>query len=169
VVAIGPDQNAERFGPMPPNVRLEHYVPQPLLLPHCTLFITHAGFNSVKESLISGIPMVVIPITADQPYCADRCAALGVAQVITSKQRTPQAVRAATLQVLGDPAYRTNALEFQRQMLALPGYEHMIELLEGLLRQFASAHRHLQAALEIDHTALSNAVSRAVGSATIAL
>src|SRR5439155_120435 len=73
VVAIGPDQDPARFGTVPRNVRLEHYVPQPALLPLCDLFITHAGFNSVKESLISGVPMVAIPITADQPYCAGRC------------------------------------------------------------------------------------------------
>jgi MGT family glycosyltransferase len=132
VVAIGPDQDLDRFGTVPPNVRLEHYVPQPALLPHCALFVTHAGFNSVKESLISGVPMVAIPITADQPYCAQRAMSLGMARVITPDQRTPEAVRAATLGVLGDPAYRVKAADFRGQMLALPGPDRMVELLEGL-------------------------------------
>jgi UDP:flavonoid glycosyltransferase YjiC (YdhE family) len=134
IVAVGPDQDPARFGTVPPNVRLERYVAQPELLPRCDAFVTHAGFNSVKESLISGVPMVAIPITADQPYCAQRSAALGVARVVPPDQRTPDAVRAATLDVLGDPDYRTNAMSFREQMLALPGPEEMAELLEGLVR-----------------------------------
>jgi UDP:flavonoid glycosyltransferase YjiC (YdhE family) len=132
IVAIGPDQDRARFGTVPPNVRLEHYVPQPSLLPHCDLFITHGGFNSVKESLISGVPMVVVPISADQPYCAERCAALGVARVVPPDQRTPDMVRGATLEVLRDPSYRANAARFRDQMMALPGPDRMIELLEAL-------------------------------------
>jgi hypothetical protein len=132
VVSIGPDQDPARFGTVPPHVRLEPYVPQALLLPHCDVFVTHGGFNSVKESLISGVPMVVIPITADQPYCAERCASLGAAQAIKPEQRTPDAVREATLQVLADPSYRAKALGFREQMVALPGPDHLVELLEGL-------------------------------------
>jgi UDP:flavonoid glycosyltransferase YjiC (YdhE family) len=135
VVAIGPDQDLDRFGTVPPNVRLEHYVPQPALLPHCALFVTHAGFNSVKESLISGVPMVAIPITADQPYCAGRCESLGVGRVVAPDQRTPEAVREAAMEVLGNPTYRAKAVAFQQQMLALPGHDHMVKLLEGLVVQ----------------------------------
>ena len=148
VVSIGSDQNPARFGPMPPNVRLERYVPQPLLLPHCAAFVTHAGFNSVKESMIAGIPMVAIPITADQPYCAGRCAALGVAEVIAPDRRKPDVVRAATLRVLGNSSYQANAIEFQRQMLALPGHDRMVELLEGLLPQ-ALYHPRMRVAGDI--------------------
>jgi UDP:flavonoid glycosyltransferase YjiC (YdhE family) len=130
VVAIGPDQDPARFGTVPANVRLEPYVPQAMLLPRCDLFITHGGFNSVKESLISGVPMVVIPITADQPYCAERCASLGAARVIPINGRTPDAVRGAALEVLSDPSYRANAERFRDQMVALPGPDRMVELLE---------------------------------------
>jgi MGT family glycosyltransferase len=131
-VAIGPDQDPARFGTTPPNVRLEPYVPQPSLLPHCDLFITHGGFNSVKESLISAVPMVVLPITADQPYCAERCASLGVARVVPPDGRTRDAVREATLDVLGSASYRASARGFRDQMLALPGPDPMIKLLEAL-------------------------------------
>jgi UDP:flavonoid glycosyltransferase YjiC (YdhE family) len=132
VVAIGTDQDPARFGALPANVRLEHYVPQAQLLPHCAAFVTHGGFNSIKESLIAGVPMVVVPITADQPYCAQRTAALGVADVIGPDQRTPQRVREATRKVLDTDSYRSNALAFRDQMLALPGFDHAVELLERL-------------------------------------
>jgi UDP:flavonoid glycosyltransferase YjiC (YdhE family) len=35
-------------------------------------------------------------------------------------------------QVLAEPSYRTNARAFQAEMMALPGPEEMVELLESL-------------------------------------
>jgi MGT family glycosyltransferase len=132
VVAIGRDVGAARFGPLPANVRLEAYVPQPLLLPACAVFVTHGGFNSVKEALRAGVPMVVVPITADQPYSAERCAALGVGRVIPPSARHAASIGAAVEDVLRDPRYRAKANELRTQMASLPGPEHVIEPLERL-------------------------------------
>jgi MGT family glycosyltransferase len=132
IVAIGRDQDPDRFGPQPSHVRLEAYVAQPHLLPHCDALITHGGFNSVKEALIEGVPMVVVPISADQPYSAERCADLGLARTVAPDHRTPGAIRDALREVLADPSYRANARAFQAEMMALPPPEHMVELLEAL-------------------------------------
>jgi MGT family glycosyltransferase len=139
VVAIGRDVDPERFGPQPPHVRLEPYVPQPLLLPRCDAFVTHGGFNSVKEALILGVPMVVVPITADQPYSAARCAALGVGRSIPAEDRSPGAIREAVLAVLADPSYRASARDLQAEMAALPGLEAVVELLEEIQHHTANA------------------------------
>ncbi len=132
VVAIGRDEDPGRFGPQPDHVRLEAYVPQPLVLPRCDALITHGGFNSVKEALSAGVPMVVVPISADQPYSAERCAALGVARVVGPGERTPEAIRGAVLEVLAEPRHREAARAFSAEMAALPGPEPMVELLERL-------------------------------------
>src|SRR5581483_10200708 len=39
VVTVGRDQDPAQFGPQPPHVRIERYVPQTLLLPHCDLVL----------------------------------------------------------------------------------------------------------------------------------
>jgi UDP:flavonoid glycosyltransferase YjiC (YdhE family) len=135
VVAVGFDQDAGRFGPQPPHVRLEPYLPLAALLPRCDLFITHGGFNSVKESLAAGVPMVVIPISADQPYSAQRCAALGVGVALGPDQRSPSDVRRAARTVLAERAYTRRAREMQRDMSALPGPQHAVALLEALYRR----------------------------------
>lgn len=135
VVAIGPDQDPARFGPQPANVRLEGYVAQPTLLEHCDVFVTHGGFNSVKESLAAGVPMVVVPITADQPYSAGRCEALGVGRVVRPADLSAGAVRSAVRQVLDDPAYRAAAARFRAEMAALPGPERIVDLLSSLAAQ----------------------------------
>ncbi len=134
VVATGFDQDPKRFGPQPHHVRLEPYLPLATLLPRCDLFITHGGFNSVKESLAAGVPMVVIPISADQPYSAARCAALGVGVALGPDDRTPSDVRRAARTLLADRAYTRRAREMQRDMAALPGPQQAVALLDALHR-----------------------------------
>jgi N-glycosyltransferase len=130
VVAIGHNGDPARFGELPDNVRLEAYVEQPLLLERCDAFVTHGGFNSVKEAAILGVPTVVVPITADQPYSAERSAALGIGRAIGPDSRTPEAVRDAVRDVLGTASYRENAKRFQAEMLALPGTDRLVSLIE---------------------------------------
>jgi MGT family glycosyltransferase len=135
ILTVGRDRNPDQFGPQPDNVRIERYIPQSLLLPHCDLVITHAGSSTVTAALSCGLPMVAIPIDADQPLNAQRCAALGVAQVIEYRQRTPEAIRHSVQTILGDPSYQRNAERIRDEMAALPGPEHAIALLERLARE----------------------------------
>lgn len=132
VLAIGSNQNPERFGARPPNVRIGRHLPPVQMLPRSDVFITHGGFNSVKEGLSAGVPLVVIPMTADQPDNAARCAALGLARVVSPHERTPETIRAAVREILRDHGYRDRAVRFQQEMLALPGPEHAVVLLERL-------------------------------------
>jgi UDP:flavonoid glycosyltransferase YjiC (YdhE family) len=149
VAAVGRDQDPARFGEQPSNVRIERYLPQTLLLPHADLFVSHGGFNSTKESLSVGTPMVVVPIAGDQPYTAERCAALRVARVIPPDARTPDRIKEAVRQVLGDPSFRTGAEALQRDMAALPDVTRAVELLEELVTQRQPLTRRVGAASPI--------------------
>ena len=140
IVAIGRNADPARFGSPPPNVRLVPYVDQPLLLERCDAFITHGGFNSVKEAAILGLPMVVVPITADQPYSAQRCTELGIGRAITAGNRTPEAIRDAVRDVLDDNEYRHKARAFQSEMASLPGREPLVRTLESTARAGATVH-----------------------------
>jgi MGT family glycosyltransferase len=120
------------FGPQPAQVYIERYIPQSLLLPHCDLVITHGGSGTVRDALSLGLPMVIIPVAADQHANAKRCVELGVAQVIEPGWRTPEAIREATRQVLENPRYRHNAERLRDEMEALPGLDYAVQLLEQL-------------------------------------
>lgn len=132
IVTIGRDRDPAGLGPQPANVHIERYIPQSLLLPHCDLVITHAGFSTVAAALGHGLPVVSIPIDADQPVNAQRCAALGVGVTVGPGRRTAGAIRDATRRVLGDPAYRRAAERVRGQIAALPGPEHAAALLVRL-------------------------------------
>jgi UDP:flavonoid glycosyltransferase YjiC (YdhE family) len=119
-------------GLQPAHVRIERYVPQSLLFPRCDLVITHGGTGTVLTALGHGLPMVLIPLAADQPDNARRCEALRVAMVIAPEERTPEAIRAAVQVVLGDPGFRRNAERLREEMARLPGPGQVVGWLERL-------------------------------------
>jgi len=137
IVGIGHQRDPADFGPQPSNVRIERYVDHGSLLPRCDVVLTHGGHGTLMACLSLGVPMVVLPVNADQPRNARRCADLGVARVVEPEERTPEAIRAATQAVLRDPSYRVNAQRVRDEIAAMPGLERAVELLERLARDKA--------------------------------
>lgn len=135
IATLGPNWDRSDFGEFPPHVHIEQYLPQSLLFPHCDLVLTHGGSGTVRTAIDHGLPMVIIPIAADMPENARRCAELGLAIAIPPNRCTPEALRGATWDVLHDPRYRGNAEQLRREMQALPGLEYSVELLERLVRE----------------------------------
>ena len=66
------------LGPLPPNVVVRPQVPQLAVLAHADAFVTHAGMNSVLESLSAGVPMLLAPRSREQRATSRRLARLGV-------------------------------------------------------------------------------------------
>jgi Erythromycin biosynthesis protein CIII-like, C-terminal domain len=128
------------YGPQPENVHIERYIPLSLLLPHCALAVTAGGSGSLVAALANGLPVVVVPVAADKPANAARCAALGLGRVVPPADLTPETVRQAVLSVLGDPAYRAAAQRMRAEIAALPGPKHAVALLEQLAVEWRGSH-----------------------------
>lgn len=120
VVTVGREIDPAELGSPPANVLVERYVPQAVLLPRCDLLVCHAGSGSVAGGLTFGLPMLLVPIGADQPASADRCAALGLARVLDALTATPDEVAAAARDLLEDPRFRRAAAPWQAACAALP-------------------------------------------------
>ncbi len=115
------------------------YSPQIELLKRCRLFVTHAGLNSVLESLHAGVPMVAIPVTNDQPAVAARVKRTGTGEVIPSNRLTPNRLRAAITRVLEDESYVRNALALQRSIQSAGGVKRAADIVELNLTDGSSA------------------------------
>lgn len=127
VAALGDDAEVARWaGPRPANVHLAGFVQQRLLLPLCDLFITHAGFGSLRESLTSGVPMVSLPLHSEQPANARRLAELGLAVSLDPATATPEEITQACRTVLSEPRYQKAAREWRSRILDLPGADAMV-------------------------------------------
>ncbi|AKU15825.1 glycosyltransferase [Luteipulveratus mongoliensis] len=133
VATVGNSIEPAELGPVRDGVRIEQFIPQDEVLPHCDLVISHAGSGSVIGGLTHGLPSVLLPMGADQPYNARRCADLGVAQVLDPMTATADEVRAAASTVLADARYREAAAEIRDEISALPLPDETIPLLEALV------------------------------------
>lgn len=132
VVTVGLGLDEDAVGRRSENIHVERYIPQSAVLPHCDLMINHGGSGSVIGSLAHGVPMVVLPMGADQPLNAARCEELGVGIVLDAFRATPDSVADAVTTVLDDPEYRVAAERIRDEIAALPGPEAVVPLLEGL-------------------------------------
>jgi UDP:flavonoid glycosyltransferase YjiC (YdhE family) len=112
------------------------------MFPRCDVVLTHGGSGTVMAALAHGLPLVVVPISADQPENASRCAALGVGSVVAPRDLTPETVRDAVRTVLADPIYRRNAERLRDEIRSLPGPDQAVAMLE----QLAAERRPLVAA-----------------------
>jgi MGT family glycosyltransferase len=137
IVTIGRENDPADFGPQPSNVRIERYIPQSLLLPHCDLMVMHAGSNSLLAALDIGLPLVVVPLIADQFFNAHVLHEMRLGLVVPHAQLTPTSVRAAVDEVLANPLYRENVRRLQAEMHALPDQRHAVELIEQVAAERA--------------------------------
>jgi MGT family glycosyltransferase len=64
----------------PENIDVRPWFPQPAVLKHADVFISHGGMNSTMEALHQGVPLVVVPQTPEQAANADRVAELGLGE-----------------------------------------------------------------------------------------
>jgi MGT family glycosyltransferase len=130
IVTLGRENDPADFGPQPTNVQVERYIPQSLLLPHCDLMVMHGGSNSLLAALDVGVPMVVVPLIADQFFNAHIVQEMRLGQVVQHEHLTPASLRAAVDDVLTNPLYRENVGRLQAEMHALPDQRYAVELIQ---------------------------------------
>ncbi len=139
IVTVGRNLDPERFGPQPDNVHIERYIPQSVLLPHCDIVVNHGGSGSVIGALAHGLPLVVLPMGADQLPNAQRCEQLGVGVMLDAVRVTSRSIRLATTALLRDAYAREAAERIRDEIASLPGPEAAVPLLEQLFERGRSS------------------------------
>src|SRR5262249_16611553 len=114
VLAVGGQLDPKQLGAVSANVLGGGHAPQIRILKRSSLCITHAGLNSALESLSSGVPMLALPITNDQPGVAARIANKRVGGVISPDQASPENFVAEIKRVLGDSTILDNVRRMQK-------------------------------------------------------
>jgi len=108
--------------------------PQLALLRRASLVITHGGLNTTLESLSCGLPLIVVPVTNDQPGIAARTAYLGVGEFIPVQKLTVIALRQMVERVLTAPSYRERAASIAEKLQCLNGPARAADLIESAFR-----------------------------------
>jgi len=130
VISLGGAGQPESLGELPGNPIVVEFAPQLELIRRAKQCITHAGLNTVLESLSHGVPMVAIPITNDQPGVAARIKWTECGDFVESPKLNVRRLRRALDSVLGDPKYAQNARKLQIAIQQRGGAREAAELVE---------------------------------------
>ncbi len=120
LVTLGQGGDPGALAEVPDNVHVERWVPQAGVLPHASAVVCHGGYGSVLGPLAAGVPLVVSPQFADQPYNAERVAAVGAGIALPLGPPDPGALQEAVGTVLADPAYRSASAALAVEIRSLP-------------------------------------------------
>ncbi len=116
------------LGPLPPDTYVTRFVAQDAIFEHAQAVVCHGGAGTAYGSLRAGLPLVVIPLFADQPLNADAVARSGGGVVVDKDNLA--SVADALAKVLDDDAYRSAAKRIHADAMALPGPAAAVELIE---------------------------------------
>jgi MGT family glycosyltransferase len=130
VISLGGGQDPALLGGLPGDPVVVGYAPQLELIERSALTISHGGLNTVLESLAQGAPMVVLPVTYDQPGVGARVEWSGVGRSIPVGRLTVERLRDAVRAVLDNPAYRDRAGRLQSSIEAADGLNRAADLIE---------------------------------------
>lgn len=123
--------------PLPPEMLLLESAPHDWLFPRLAAVVHHGGAGTTAAVLRAGVPQVVVPFSADQPFWAQRMAALGVAPApLPAAQLTASRLSQALRVALDDPGRRQEAAEVARQLQAEDGVANAVTLIERHADQF---------------------------------
>jgi UDP:flavonoid glycosyltransferase YjiC (YdhE family) len=146
LVTIGEPRELPELGELPPNVRVEQWVPQEAVAPHAAVIVCHGGRGSTLGALEYGVPLVVLPLFSfDQVANAEAVARAGAGVAMDPERMSRaaleappaaavEAVGAAVRGVLADDGYRRAALAIADATRELPPVEAAVEVLEDLAR-----------------------------------
>ncbi|MFK4413263.1 MGT family glycosyltransferase [Bacillus sp. RC251] len=123
VMSIGNKTKISDLGEIPKNFIVKNYVPQTKLLAYTKLFITHGGMNSTHEGLYNGIPLIVIPQSADQPVIAKQVENLGAGIKLSINELTVEQLRESVKLVLNNPSFKEAALNLKESFRKSGGYK----------------------------------------------
>jgi MGT family glycosyltransferase len=133
ILTTGRRRDPQELGfPAAANVHLRRWVSHDALLSRCGAVVTTGGPGTIMAALRVGVPLVVVPTTWDKPDNARRVAEAQVGVRLAPRRCTPEGLRAAVEQVLGDPRYRVNAQRVAERLAAAPGPSGAAELIEAL-------------------------------------
>src|SRR5262249_43047568 len=131
VISLGGGQDPTLLGALPGDPVVVGYAPQLDPIQRAILTISHAGLDTALGSLAGGVPMVVLPVTYDQPGVGARVEYAGVGRSIPVARLTLERLRVAVRTVLDDPAYRVRAGMLRSSIEAADGLNRAADLIES--------------------------------------
>ncbi len=116
---------------LPESVLAIDSTPHDWLFPRMAAVVHHGGAGTTAAGLRAGIPSIIIPFMADQPFWAERVQALGVGPApIPHRRLTADGLAAAVRCAIGDQVMRERAAALGARLRAEDGVGKAVALFE---------------------------------------
>ena len=133
IMSVGNQVSVNEFGELPENVSVFSYVDQIAVLEQADVFISHCGMNSVSESLYFGVPLIMVPQTAEQKGVAQRVYELGAG--VKLEGTDVSSILSAVNKIFADSTFKNNAEKIERSFKSCTGAiaaaDKIIEVCKG--------------------------------------
>jgi zeaxanthin glucosyltransferase len=132
IISLGNPKADPAMTNFPGNPLVAAFPPHQKLINRADLVVTHAGSTAVS-CLSSGVPMVAIPIAADQAAMAARVAQAGAAEVVPLSRLNVARLKKTINKVLADNVYRENAERLSSAIKQAGGVKAAADIVEKVL------------------------------------
>ena len=114
------------------NILSVGHVPHDFLFRQGRCVVHHGGAGTTHAACLAGVPSIVIPHLADQPYWGGRLQKLGVApKILPRKQMTAKSLAGRILQVINSESMSTRAKKLGNKIEIEDGLGKAVELVEA--------------------------------------
>lgn len=108
-MATGHQVDVAELGQIPDNVEIRPFFPQPTVLRHAEVFVSHTGMGSTMEALMRQVPIVSYPQIPEQAANGRRVQELGLGRLLdTSVDIVPDELRRIVEEVAADASIRAS-------------------------------------------------------------
>jgi UDP:flavonoid glycosyltransferase YjiC (YdhE family) len=135
LATIGPRFAIESLGVLPPNVRVERFVPQALVLNRVAVVVSHAGAGTMLAAAREAVPQLTIPTWADQWENADAIALAGAGIVLEQDQHDSVSIHTAVQLLLESQTYRASADRLAHEIAAMSSPSDHVTTIEQLTQR----------------------------------
>ncbi|MFE6073766.1 macrolide family glycosyltransferase [Paenibacillus sp. NPDC057886] len=127
VMSVGNRTQITDLGAIPGNFIVKRYVPQMDVLQSAKLFITHGGMNSTNEGFYFGVPLIILPQSADQPIIAEQVVSRGAGISLQMQTLTANQLRKAVDHVLDAPSFEKAVANMRESFRKSGGYHYAVD------------------------------------------
>jgi MGT family glycosyltransferase len=125
--------NDPEFRDTPDNIEIHEWVPQPAVLKHADVFVTHAGAGSCVEAFWFGVPMIAVPQGSEQFENAKCLTHLGVARHLPTKEVTAGSLRRAVSEMRDDAEATARLAKIRDEVRSTGGVSSAADAVEDYL------------------------------------
>ena len=130
LLTVGPALDTSELR-IPGNTHAVAFLAHRTVLPHASLVVTHAGWQTINAALADGVPLVCVPDARDQPDNAARVVVAG-AGVRVSKNSSPARLRRVIVSALDDQSLKHGAAVMAEALARQDGAATIADELERL-------------------------------------